>query len=291
MAGENNITQIYDTSKEIVLPKNTQYVDDGNINVFFEFDSAEQGNAFIATGNYTEEFSVPIALPGGLQVYYNFNETTGLTAVDTQGNHNGTLTNFTGDDSQWVTGQTNNGVRLDGSNDFIDVGDPLVSIFSAPFSISGWFNMDDGVTTTYRPFFGVDDWSGSTILNRVAIYVYNGGIYMFYTSDSQPATVFTPTTTMPNGPTGMYHIVGVWEYPNMRMYINGTQQTASGASDGDMQLAIMSNYNCTRNFRVGGWYFTTGPTEYEFDGVIDEFRIYNKALTSVEVTTLYNNDV
>ena len=58
MSGEDNITQIYNSNKQLILPKSAEFVSADDIT--FEFDTAQQGNALIAKGHYTEEFEVPI---------------------------------------------------------------------------------------------------------------------------------------------------------------------------------------------------------------------------------------
>ena len=77
---------------------------------------------------------------------------TGTTATDTIGNIVGTLSGANGDNNtpQWEN--TNGGVfDFDGTDDYIDFGDPSVLSFGnsstdSPFSISQWWYMDSAAS-------------------------------------------------------------------------------------------------------------------------------------------------
>ncbi|HEV3137225.1 MAG TPA: Ig-like domain repeat protein, partial [Pirellulales bacterium] len=77
-----------------------------------------------------------------------------------------------------------------------------------------------------------------------------------------------------------YHVVGVYDGANVRIYVNGSCQTYTGAMSGNLIAA-------TGPLQIGmedSW-----PAEY-LVGAVDEVGIWNKALTSTDVTTLYNSD-
>jgi hypothetical protein len=70
-----------------------------------------------------------------------------------------------------------------------------------------------------------------------------------------------------------YFLVGTYDGSTMRFYING-QQIGSATS---ISLVYGSPFAI---FPTG----TTGGSEYS----IDDYRVYNRALSAVEVQTLYN---
>lgn len=297
MAGENNITQIYDTSKEIVLPKNTQYVNDGNINVFFEFDSAEQGNAFIATGNYTEEFSVPASgatvytMPpdGNLVLYYKLDETSGSTATDTQGSYNGTLVNME-DPGDWQTGQTNNGLSFGGTDEYIDVNNSLESIFQSAFSISFWLNATDATPSPSSQYIlGTQDSIGNSTM-RIQ-YTTSGAVGAYWRSNSgTPLTkdsgaAHVSDTVFDNWVIIFYESGG--EVLG-KIYKNTVDVTSSTVGITD----TMSSYsNTSRDLWIGYHNDSSSIASWYFNGMLDEIRIYNIELTTDHIQALYYNDI
>jgi hypothetical protein len=95
------------------------------------------------------DFNVPLYCGDGyttsnLVSYWKLNESTGTTATDSQGGHNGTLTNFPGDNSQWKTGIISGALDFDGSNDYVTTADHADLDFaqSESFSIDLWVKRD-----------------------------------------------------------------------------------------------------------------------------------------------------
>src|SRR5262249_16834561 len=77
------------------------------------------------------------ATPTGLVAAYAFNETAATTAVEGSGHgNNGVLTNG----RQWVVGKNGNGIRLDGANDFVNLGNPLSLRLTGSMTLSAWIN-------------------------------------------------------------------------------------------------------------------------------------------------------
>ena len=66
---------------------------------------------------------------------------------------------------------------------------------------------------------------------------------------------------------------------NMQTYINGVASGSAGTFAGTRQNNDIST-------RTGGPYSSTG-SQYLFNGVIDNVRIYNRALSATEGTFLY----
>ena len=68
---------------------------------------------------------------------YSFNASSGTTAVDVSGNGNtGVLTNG----PLWVAGKNGNGVRLDGVNDYVNLGNPAALRLTGSMTLSAWIN-------------------------------------------------------------------------------------------------------------------------------------------------------
>lgn len=78
--------------------------------------------------------------------------------------------------------------------------------------------------------------------------------------------------------------VGVWNH--LCMTVNGVywRSYLNGVASAIISTATFPYTLWTRVY-IGYWY--NGPS-YTFSGMIDEFRVYKKALTQTQITTLYN---
>ena len=75
-----------------------------------------------------------------------------------------------------------------------------------------------------------------------------------------------------------YHIVMTYDASNLRLYIDGTLKESIAATG----LLIQNSNNIfISKYQLSDSY-------YFFDGVLDDFRIYNRALTQQEITSLSN---
>jgi hypothetical protein len=75
-----------------------------------------------------------------------------------------------------------------------------------------------------------------------------------------------------------YHIVGTWDGTTRTIYVNGVAEGTNNTAQ--------SRANVGGNTAIGRPGSYTGGLY--FPGVIDDVRIYNRALTAAEVTRLYN---
>ncbi len=218
----------------------------------------------------------------GLINAYPFNETTGTTANDVIGNKDGTFVNS----PSWNTqGKYSGAVLFDGgasgtASDYIDLPDGIVSGLSSNYTISTWvyMNSNSGSYSYVRIFdFGNSSTTG---------YVYlcprtgtNGGVQFSISQTTYTAEQSLSYTT-PLSLTTWHHIVITVQGNTGTMYLDGT----AVATNPNMTLKPSVLGNTANNYFGKSQYSTDGY----FSGRIDEFRIYNIALTGAQVTALYN---
>jgi len=77
--------------------------------------------------------------------------------------------------------------------------------------------------------------------------------------------------------TSVLHQTGVFDGTNSRLYLNGVQV-------GDLGNSITGGIRD----RAGDLYIGQRPGQQYFDGKIDDVKIYGRALTPAEITSLYN---
>ena len=163
---------------------------------------------------------------------------------------------------------SNYSMDFDGSSQYIDIDSS--SFGSDSFSISLWFKQDTG--TSFQGLFAGSGYSGGT---GFIIYTHQNTIKIYTAVSGSTTNILTsPTFSFDT----WYHVTLKREYNvGWSLYIDGTEvDTYSSLTTTDLTSA---------NTRIGKHY-TSG---LYFNGQIDGISIYNYALSSSQVTTLYGS--
>lgn len=237
----------------------------------YDLGAPDKGNTSAAQAQGTGR------LDSGLISYYPLDDGSGTTATDTSVNgNNGTLTNG----PLWVTGQVGSAVDFDGTDDYIQKTDTAIQDFGDTdnFTLSGWFNRDTATT---------DD---VILAKRSSLLAASAG-YMVYLDDATDQLIFevsdgtdeyslTSVTTFTA--TGWNHFVVVWDQDsaaNSEIYINGIANSATDSGTigniGDLSNAV--------SFGIG----VNSLAGDDYDGKIDEIRVYDRTLSTDEIGQLY----
>jgi len=210
---------------------------------------------------------------GGPVGAYPFEEGSGTTTADFSGSNNtGTLIGAT-----WTAGRIGNALAFDGVGANVDLGNPPALQFSGSMTVSAWIN---------SAAFPRDD---AAIVSSVQFGAPQGGFQFDTTVDTGPRTVgfklFSPSGALMirYGATVLqlnqwYHVAGVYDAQaqTMTVYLNGVADNGTLLGRvGNMQLPASLDMFIGRRSDV--------PGDYYFNGVIDEVRIYNRALTQAEI--------
>ncbi|MDI6804608.1 MAG: T9SS type A sorting domain-containing protein [Bacteroidota bacterium] len=239
--------------------------------------------------------------------YWKFDEGTGTTTADASGNGNtGTLLNG----PQWVEsdvrsgpvayypfkgnandesgngnngtlfggvttttdrfGNPNNAYRFNGTDGYIRVENSASLNFQKGFSISLWFKPFE----LSRIQQLISKWYDGTEPDRgVALHI--GGI-----SDIAFGVIGNSQVlyhNLPNFTSQWYYVDAVWNDSVSTLYINGSQ-VASRITNG-----VFTNQNIPLS--IGTDIFPLGTY---FFGILDDIRIYNRAITQSEIDSLYH---
>ena len=249
LAGETNATLT------ITDANATQY--DGNYSVVVsnDFGSVESGDL---------EVLVTDMILDGLVAWWKFDETSGTVAYDSSGNgHDANLTNG----PTWVTGKIGGALSFDGSDDMVRTG--LSGMYNQDFTWSTWIKTSD----TFGAVVGVsaDSWSnGGTSLyihsGKPKIDVCNVGNKLGSLSLNSNQWVHYLLTVEDSG---------VSSDP-VKIFVNGQ-------IDVDSQINWFAFSGQAFNLRIG---HVPVHGEY-YSGIIDDVRIYDRALSATEVQSLY----
>jgi|GEM_PF-1067318 len=200
--------------------------------------------------------------------WWKFDEGMGVVAIDSSGYGNkGTITG----NVVWASGCKNGGTGcLDfSSGGYVDFG--ISDHFSLPgtMTMSAWVN-PDATSSTYTIGGKASSQTNTTYwmdIRSTNTQIFFGG----YTSGGAGAYTSANFTFNPGT---WYHVVGVDTGTALKIYVNGKEVVSGARAD-----------------RITGSWTTSvgrrGSSGGSFDGKIDDFRLYDRALSADEVKELY----
>ena len=216
-------------------------------------------------------------------VFYNPPEQGLVASYSFEGNANdGSGNGNTGTASGGVTysaGKSGQAISLDGTG-YVEVGDSqYIQLPNSGFSIELWFKPNSLTSDQIILSKGVSDANEEYSINLGS----NGEIYFDYGNNAYAVT----SAGAASSPNQWYHLVAVYDpatSPRGKIYINGILQSNAASADGEHIVSSGSNLYIGSQNRATPYY--GGRTL--FNGVIDEVKIYNKALTVSEIQNEYN---
>ena len=109
------------------------------------------------------------------------------------------------------------------------------------------------------------------------------GIAKYGSSSDTPAAVSTSTSTWT--PDTWYHLASTFDGTNLKIYVNGVLESTTTNST---PFTLATN---NRDLLIGKTYGSqmAGGSDESFDGLIDDLRIYNTALSDSEIYSLYQH--
>ena len=215
------------------------------------------------SGNLLIKVPAPGGMPSGAQVYYSFDESAtpgrNVLGSGSDGVLNGGAT--------WVPGGKSGGaLSFNGSTSFVGAA---LDVSETAYAVSMWFkaNSDNrGLFTVVQgDLGGANDRNLYTAGGQVGSRVWDNEI------------ITTSGLKVSDGK--WHHVVGTFggTVGGQKLYVDGVL-AASG-------IKAFSNFNWQDRINIGQTSDAGGGRF--FDGLIDEVLVYNRALTSSDVTALY----
>jgi RHS repeat-associated protein len=208
----------------------------------------------------------------GLVGTYPFEEGSGTSTADFSGLANtGTLNSAT-----WTAaGRIGKGLVFDGAHAYVDLGNPGTLQLTGSMTVSAWINSaafpgDDAGIVSKR---GDSSHRGYQLDTTVDTGPRTIG---FKLGDSSGASMIRYGATVLQLHQ-WYYVAGVYDAQaqTMTVYLNGVPDNGTLVG-----TVAATQYNTDLNVMIGR---RSGYTGNEFNGTIDEVRIYNRALTQAEI--------
>ena len=237
--------------------------------------SLSQNNIFVnISSNENEDHFTFLDFNNDLVLWMPFDSVNGSgnpIDLSTFGN-NGTLIGTTAINSG--NGTWGNGIWLNGSGSYVNLGDDNGFNFTEGFSYGAWFKADNFPPSAWNGILSRGDFAGSgikgfylavsSIDNKTRCY--NGGINEGVLSNSVALV------------SEWYHVMCVHNGTDTFMYVDGVLQDDFTTGDYDVSNTGLIHIGKT---------FTDLSNSY-WNGSIDEVMIFNRTLTTDEILALYN---
>lgn len=195
------------------------------------------------------------------------------------------VTDYSGDENHgtietatsptWIASGINGGAYdFDGSNDYIIIDNDFVSSPTS-LTISSWFKKN-GDGDNYE-----------CVLHKSSNTSIGASSFWLGLDDTDKLTATIGANTGVGWAAGQtsivantgewYHLAASWDGSVVKVYINGEY---------NKQYSLSSYTDLSTPTRVGA---SSDGANYQFNGTVDEVRIYNRALTASEVESLFSS--
>ncbi len=196
----------------------------------------------------------------GPVAYWSFDEGQGLEVRDDSGhNHHGSIRGG----AKWVPGRAGTALELNGVDALVEIAHPEDLNLEGDLTFMAWVQTSSDDSRD-QLIFG--DTAGRAVNRHITIELDRGDLYVGHGNDTQYES-FSPGLKFEGD---WKHLALIMEYPRYFLYVNGTL-----CETGELTLPVSRTHGAGR--AIGGWF-----AGY-FKGVLDEVRLYHRALSEREI--------
>ena len=218
-------------------------------------------------GFFGDSTSITDTMTRGLVGYWSMDESFGDTAYDASNYQNhGT---WSGTGSHWATGKVGTAGQFNGSNDYVDCGNDASLNITDAITIEVWTKRGPGSENDVKIVGNFHPDTAGYIMQS-----YSGNLsFAFHDGTSYISKSFGGDYR--DGQ--WHHFVITKDTAYIRAYIDGEAQTPIAEN----RQIIPSDYGLGIGVGSNVW------KQFYFNGLIDEVRIYNRALSPAEILALF----
>jgi len=184
----------------------------------------------------------------------------------------------------YTAGKSGNAFDFNGTTAYVNIGD-VMDVGTSSWSYSCWFNSNN--LTGYRQIISKSYAAASN--GRWWMQTYNNKIQFNFARELSSVIEVESTTTISTNT--WYHLVCIIDRSDkLKVYINGNLETLiSLSATNDLTPYTATNYDSIAPLRFGAYTASDSVTALPtFSGKIDAIHIWNRVLTQLEITALYN---
>ena len=228
-----------------------------------------------------EEYAGVLDITSGLKGYWTFDaDATDSSAEGNDGTLHGDAAIDTTDSTD-IIGEGK--LSLDGIGDYVDL-----STHTGDYSgisegtIAGWVNL---TATSNRTIFDIGD--GAANSNYVSFFVNNGQLRVTILDGGSTVLDVESSATINDGT--WHHVAFTTSSSGNQLFIDGLQLTGGALTyntGSSATTTFIDDLNTVTNTTIGA--FQDVGISGEFQGLLDEVRVYDRALSSSDVAELTN---
>jgi hypothetical protein len=222
-------------------------------------DGDKDGIAVVDMGAYEYIETLRLVAHWKLDEYY------GPTAHDSAGENHGTL--YGGPFWLPTWGKVGGALQLDGVDDYVDCGNDDSLNITGQITLALWVNTNDSGNGQYNSYITKGDHSYGLQ------HKYNNNVEFFFSDGVNWYWVWYPIDSSFNGV--WHHLAGTYDGSQLKLYVDG--ELKAGSSHTGSIGSSTYNVNIGRNSEA---------TDRLYNGLIDDVRIYNYALSANEILQL-----
>ncbi|MCP4983010.1 MAG: DUF4347 domain-containing protein, partial [Gammaproteobacteria bacterium] len=223
-----------------------------------------------------QQWTDSLDISSGLQVHQTYD--AGQDAQDSSGNNrDGTLEDNAAIDTTPASNQIGDGkLTLDGTDDYVNVNAHASALAGyTEGTISAWINTS---AASQQMIFNLGDTVAS---NFASLQIQGDGSLLWWVSEGGVTTVQATSSASFND--GNWHHVAVTVGPSGNsLWVDGTELTGGAISYSNGSAAstnFFDDLSGVARAEVGA-YELSGTMYDEFNGLIDDFRVYDRALSA-----------
>jgi hypothetical protein len=208
--------------------------------------------------------------------HWTLDETEGLIAADSSGYGNdGTLIGMEG--TEWTAGVRDGALTFNGTSgnpQYIDLGNSTSLQLTGSVTLSAWVKMNAGNDGVYM---GIGGKLKTAPYQGFALVRHSSNVFRLWADDGAGVIAgFDASSDVTYTDTEWHHVAGVVDAGTSMLYIDGVKQ----AKTSEVNLTGSGQY-----VYIGKQY--SSPTVHRYwNGLIDDFRIYYRALSEQEISGL-----
>ncbi|MEA1905720.1 MAG: LamG-like jellyroll fold domain-containing protein, partial [Euryarchaeota archaeon] len=203
---------------------------------------------------------------------WHFDEGHGTTVLDSSGNNN----NGTIHGASWTEGKLNSSLKFDGINDYVSIQNSPGLNPPNEITIEAWVKTGVIPQAGWNKIIAKPYTSYTSPWQQYALTLHDDQ-FVFELNAGETKEGVTGTETLE--PNTWYHVAGTYNGAEMRIYLNGELGGTLSKS------GTIASY--PTDVHIGAGIYSNAQTEY-MDGIIDEVKILNIALSADEVRADYD---
>ena len=218
-----------------------------------------------STVSITVNYTSTAPPPGAPILAFSFNEASGFITNDSSGNgNNGMLVNG----PTWTTGVSGSALNFDGIADYVSAGNIAALNGLTAVTVSAWVKGSVDALSPDAVIVGKDQVFAMVVAADTAMFAVKSGGSWY----SSPFSIRSVDD-------GKFHfLTGVYDGTTLRIYVDGVQEGSHniGGLTLNAPLTNLEVASC-----AGGP--DCDPSGEMWSGVIDDVRVYNRALSQAEI--------